>query len=167
MGREDAGHWVALLAGLHDIGKATPAFVSYLLPEQRARVLGAAYRMPALPVAARDAPHGAVSALVLEPLLSTRLSVSLGVARDLALVVGGHHGIFPSRASLERIALRRSAVGTGAWHVARVALFEDLSARLAIRDWAPPRRLTRPAAMLVAGLVSVADWIGSSTEFLS
>lgn len=72
------------------------------------------------------------------------------------------HGSFPSGRSLD--ALRRD-LGTGRWERARADLFEALRTQLQ----APAPRLPdglsaddHPFFMLLSGLISVADWIGSS-----
>jgi CRISPR-associated endonuclease/helicase Cas3 len=153
-----AGRWLALLAGAHDLGKCSPPFV---------RKHGAAVKqltelgLP-FPRIKEDAPHGKVSAAALPDLL-VELGMSYEAAVQAATVVGGHHGTFPIRP--EVVALSSRTLGTSAWEQARRELFRALVGVAPPGDASP--RLPTPVAMAVAGLVSVADWIGSNQEYFT
>lgn len=159
--QDEARTWVALLAGLHDFGKASIPF--------QAKDRAVADRLRGTGITAafgqlRDGPgHGLVTAIQLPPLLESK-----GVARRLALrlglVIGGHHGIFPAALEYEGSG---AAIGEedrttrAAWDAARRDLFETMVDVLDVKG-VPNGRLPNAAAMTIAGITSVADWIGSS-----
>lgn len=153
----DAGAWVAYLAGLHDIGKASPAF-SGQDPAARERIATSGLVYPSL---VGQAGHGLITARVLPEILQSR-GLSPQVASRLSTIVGGHHGSFPN--STELASLTQSALGGEGWARARLDLAQAL-ARLIALDSPPPSQIANTTAMYLAGLVSVADWIGSAEEY--
>lgn len=84
---------------------------------------------------------------------------AIGVPQWLPEILGQHHGFSPSvdgkRADAELF-------GGPDWQVQRVALVDELKRQLGM-DW--PQITTPEQARLVAGLTSVADWIGSGRHF--
>lgn len=157
---EEARAWTAFLAGLHDTGKACPAFT--LRPE--ARPLWSLYGgRGGWTGQASDAPHGAVTARELPGILTEAFGVPRRVALRLAQITGGHHGIFFEP---ERLKGKSDALGGSRWQAARTALVQDLAARLGSRELLrrAPSAPDNPASMLLAGLITVADWIGSDEE---
>lgn len=149
----DAGAWLVLLAALHDLGKCSPAF------QRKAPERVADLRRAGLVVAeSADAPHGAVSTFDLDHRLRA-WGCDRSVANALAVAVGGHHGSFPS----SRLTGRRHAglaAGDDVWAGLRDAHVAALE-RLVGRPAAAPLRCDAGALIAVAGLTTVADWIGS------
>jgi CRISPR-associated endonuclease Cas3-HD len=85
---------LGLLAGCHDLGKASPAFqvqVEWLAD----RVAAAGFSLEGANVERQRAPHALVSAAALVHLLRDRYDWSSEAARRVATIVGGHHGRFP------------------------------------------------------------------------
>jgi CRISPR-associated endonuclease/helicase Cas3 len=159
-----AGAWVSALAGLHDLGKLSPSFQFGVL--QSATALHSDLEREGLTCAGSPphALHGELTAAVLRDDLRTRWGVGRMVAQGLAQVVGGHHGLFPGAEVLG--ILGPAARGDGPWDDARMALVDAVfGAAGVVRGGPAPSRCTPRVAMLVGGLVSVADWIGSNTEF--
>ncbi len=157
---------LAFLAGLHDIGKASPGFQKKYpagIPELKRAGFGFDERPGRTP-----APHGAVSAWWLEGYLKSEFGVTPESAKNIARVLGGHHGIWVSASQVLTPALGRSDKGGESWEAARQNLTRELEAILS-----PPRRISLPDEIerknslltLVSGLVSVADWIGSMSNF--
>ncbi|MHB1504472.1 MAG: CRISPR-associated helicase Cas3' [Acidimicrobiales bacterium] len=147
----DLGAWCAL----HDLGKASPAFQAKR-PDLAAAVEadGPVVGHPTNP---DRAPHGLVTRWTLVELLEER-GGDRGVAEQLGDVVSAHHGTFPSSAQV--LARREQLAGRGLWVDARRDLVERV---FGIFDAQPPGAALRPAeAALLAGLCSVADWIGSN-----
>lgn len=151
--------WVAFFAGLHDLGKASPAFQTQLgLP-----LVEAWLRSLSLRVAnATWAPHGLISTIALEDVLPTRFHLEERLTRQIACVVGGHHGVFPTEAQLRDVS--DAQIGDDAWDVVRTDLALALARVLHIPDQAPRGPLSNADAMALAGFVSVADWIGSNEQ---
>jgi CRISPR-associated endonuclease/helicase Cas3 len=140
-----AKNLVAFWAGLHDVGKAFPQFQNQT-------------RVP------NPLTHGQVTAAAIPCILQEAFGYPREVARQLATVLGGHHGVFPRSADLQGIA--QSTLGGSFWAVKRLALAKRLHELLE----KPPSPsiddcLAQPVAMALAGFVSVADWIASNQEF--
>jgi len=152
-----AGVWVAYLAGLHDIGKASPAFQAKY-PEASER-LTAAGLTPGHPE--NDPGHGVISTIAIGPLLEES-GVPRRVANALATAIGGHHGVFPTSRRLQD-PMKPQWLGNANWDAARLALATTLAEILDVPDIAPTRT-DHPTSMVLAGLISVADWIGSDSE---
>jgi len=153
-----AGRWVAFWAGTHDIGKCSPAFQQQHAPG-KARLMDSGYRFYA---AADRAPHGTISARALRDDLLPELDLTPRLATRVAQLVGGHHGLFPS--ALQIGAVSTSALGKGRWKQARAELTRHLSESVQLPDERPVQ-IDNASALLLAGLISVADWIGSNTEY--
>jgi CRISPR-associated endonuclease/helicase Cas3 len=159
-----ARRWVAFLAGLHDTGKCCPSFT--LRPgAERLSHLYVDCRPNPRRGDPKAAPHGEVTALALPAALEGRFGVPREVATTLAAAIGGHHGFFPSHYELNKLAENFDAVGEGCWAAMRGAHVERLATLLGIDAVPAPTRLDRTAPLTLAGLVSVADWIGSMEEF--
>jgi CRISPR-associated endonuclease/helicase Cas3 len=155
---DDAGHWIAFLAGLHDIGKASPAFF-HQDPDGSGR-LQSVGTAPGPKV--EKAPHGTISARDLIAILSS-YGVDRKLALRMAMVVGGHHGQIPSADDMKVIPLH--CVGGEPWTEMRRALTDVLARALGLPKDRAPSRLDNAAALWLAGLVSVADWIGSNQSY--
>ena len=90
--------WLAFLASMHDLGKATPAFQikgCKRLPDLPQRLRSAGVAISRL---ARPGKHDVLGrAALMELHLAGSLpgDLDVGLAADLATLVAGHHGIFP------------------------------------------------------------------------
>ena len=156
---DSARRWVIFLVGAHDIGKVSPAFQSKVgVAQQNLTNLGYDF-----PIVGAPSPHGTVSAKVLPAILSSlRIPAKLG--RQIATVVGGHHGVFPS--ADEIIRTDRGQIGRGLWEESRQEIIDSLAEITGVTDCKTPKsnKLSASIAMQLAGLTSVADWIGSSED---
>jgi CRISPR-associated endonuclease/helicase Cas3 len=157
------GRWMAFWAGAHDIGKVAPCF-------QRKDRSGAAEM--ALKEAgfdfppSEDIPHGILSTCILADLLAKPEywpAAPPALARRIAVAVGGHHGVFPATA--QWFDLGSADLGNRCWsdtrHATLVLLAETLGVTTLPPPASPPDR-EHAFFMLLAGLTSVADWIGSN-----
>lgn len=145
---ENARAWISLLAGLHDIGKASKVFQH---PEQFVD----------------RTPHGTISSVVLPDILrASPFELQPALAKRLATVIGGHHGIFPTSSDIVGAQRQQQThIGKGDWRAHRTMLVNDLVRALAFVSATRPTAMDNARAMWLAGLISVADWIGSNTEF--
>lgn len=149
--------WVAYLAGLHDIGKASPAFqAKYPGALDRLSAVGLPPSHPDL-----DPGHGIVSTLAIAPLLVEH-GVPTPASNALATAIGGHHGIFPA-SQKTRDPKKTQWLGNAAWDTARRELATTLAGLLDLPD-STPTSTDHPTSMVLAGLISVADWIGSDSD---
>lgn len=164
---ELAGRWVAFWAGLHDIGKGSPAFALQIeaqVPAIRERLEQAGFYCPRTASRGRRVPHGTISAWALRELLP-EFGLRPDVAGRVATVVGGRHGVFP-RAG-EVLDVTSSVGGSGRWAEARRELSRTLATGLGLDGQPAPGRVANAEAMFLAGFVSVADWIGSNATYFA
>ncbi|MDQ3635240.1 MAG: CRISPR-associated helicase Cas3' [Acidobacteriota bacterium] len=172
---ELAGKIVAFIAGLHDLGKCSPPFTlrghNDSSNNQTHRLLNLyendkeLYQPTAEP--AKNAPHGYVTACELPEILFDEFNFPPELINDIAVLIGGHHGIFPTTRRLEDLSLPKFS-GNKYWKLARKDLTIKLAEVLKLPDtinFQEKPNLTNADVMVLAGLVSVADWIGSNTEF--
>jgi CRISPR-associated endonuclease/helicase Cas3 len=147
----------AFLAAAHDIGKVSAGF-------QRKRedlwCALVALGYTAGPNAQPD--HGHVTQVALKRFLKDRIG-NVELALALSRMVAAHHGAFPQ---VGRATEREFAAG--AWVEAQDRHIQELE-RIFEPDWAPLRALgDEPLAagclMSLAGVTSLCDWIGSSTD---
>lgn len=165
LSEETVGRWVAFLAGAHDLGKATPVFQAKGSSDRHSRPPW--LKDTDLPFAqngpSHDPGHGTVTAAHLGEILTSRFQLSQPDATRLAVITGGHHGIFPSATSRKNA--QHTSIGEprrgqpNPWAAAREELANELAALLAVEG--TPGKLSNAASMLLAGLISVVDWIGS------
>lgn len=160
---DQARNWLAFWAGLHDLGKATPAFQGKW-PVARDKLTSAGLPFPSNPI---PKPHGLLTAVCLPKLLRQHWpSLDPDLAQRLAVALGGHHGIFPQADELNSVT-RQSIGGYTKWHQLRRSLVELHAALCGVAELEPPRLVAVDHAffLFLAGLASVADWIGSNTDF--
>lgn len=151
----EAEPWLLLLIAAHDLGKACPGFqckwqnLSGLNPG----------RSPNTKV-----NHAFVSQIALTPWLIER-GWPDELARQVADAVGCHHGSRALQKKLDALEVDYSAIGRDEWADARHAVLDALLN--VFQPIALPEKpeLTGPEFMLLAGLTSFADWIGSNTEW--
>lgn len=167
----DAGAVVPLLSWLgavHDVGKISPAF---------------AVQVPALcrPMAERGlvirrgidvhpqrstARHERVGELAVRDWLPAELGFHRTTARQMASVVGAHHGVPPSSGQVRQVGERPELTGTGTWIQARQDALRwatDHVGSDAIASLADVR-FSQASLVLCSGLVVMADWIASNEE---
>jgi len=149
--------WLLLLAACHDLGKASPGF--------QAKWQGApptGLRMPKIPNTQIN--HAFVSQIALTELLQ-EMDWPFELAALVADAVGCHHGQRASPTTLCKLEGDRNAIGGDDWAKARRYFVEAL-----LEVFKPPRGpakqyLEGPDFMLLSGLTSFADWLGSNEEW--
>ncbi|GAA5504372.1 CRISPR-associated endonuclease/helicase Cas3 [Deinococcus xinjiangensis] len=158
-----ARRWVCALAGLHDLGKASPTFQAlWDMAEKRPLSVERV-----IPRKRKDTevPHGQITQLFLPELLEC-LDWMPSAALKIADAVGCHHGRRTDTQFIRKIVDDDS--GSGDWDVARSVLFEKvlLGVGLDLESAPAPTlpELSAAAFMRLAGLTSFADWVGSSFE---
>lgn len=157
---------VGLLAGLHDLGKASPAF-QMLRADLSAHLAEAGLELPQL---STHKPHGIVTAVELKRLLLNAdrcISGGRVTSGVVAQIAGAHHGVFPQ--ALEMRGLGTDSLGSDSWAHAReqmaIELWQALKGAEVGQCSFGEREPEDPATVpLLAGLISVADWIGSDTK---
>ncbi len=160
----DARQWIAFWAGLHDLGKASPAFQTQLKPHQGGAIVEQWLRAAHLSTrGATWQPHGAISVLLLEDILSRVYGMNETLTRRVAALVGAHHGLFFSADELLNLT-DPQWIGDQPWIDAQERLARLLAESIGAPA-VPPSGLIAPSTgMLLAGFISVADWVGSNTD---
>jgi CRISPR-associated endonuclease/helicase Cas3 len=170
------------LAGCHDLGKVSPAFQFQVSAVGKALVGEHFYDLwMRLPSETRNgkAAHGIVTAKTLpEFLLDAGLRELMSrkeanrLAQRLAFLVGGHHGFFPSHDDIKDETLNPLLSGTNPgsdWQHRRFSqtIFEQLQEFVGLTAADLPSHCDNAAAMILAGLTTVADWIASNPDATS
>lgn len=170
-GDEDlAASLFALLAGCHDLGKASPAFqvqADWLIDQLQAVGLCHKRHLPLR----RKAPHALVSAATIGSLLEPYGWSKDGI-EGVAAILGGHHGWFPPMGYESEPTRRPELYGYSRthddpWMAARQQLFDLVVATAGARDAlyaAGEVSLGSARELTLAGYVILADWIASNEK---
>lgn len=153
---------LSLICGLHDCGKATPAFQSKV-PALAQRVRDAGLGWSVMTGAdARTWHHAKAGAFVLRWVLP-----EAGWDRNAVgwvwPLVAGHHGTVPASRAVASPPARGDAQGLGGWRQAQSQLVRRVAAELGCDLGAviPPGRPSRSTQLAMSGVVIMADWIAS------
>lgn len=156
---EAAPRWLAAICGLHDFGKAIPGFQSKWLGGQNADEIAGLRFAPSVSLNATR--HDLASAVLLRSGLARHFPGSPWIA-TITQALGAHHGYFPRQQEI----IGAKPIGEGReWAEARARLLDAYLA--AILPDEPPAidAIALPAIAWLAGLTSVADWIGSNQDW--
>lgn len=158
---EELPRWVAVLAGLHDLGKAIPGFQAKW-PAGRAQdeAQGLVFS-PAIILQVDQ--HARATAALLSDLLCEATGSAQSWCEHVTRAVSAHHGYHFTSSEIDEASPHRKE--PAAWEQARTDLLASYWAVLA-----PPGRPTRqvcnlPIVNWLAGLTSVADWIASNPKW--
>lgn len=163
---------VAFWAGLHDIGKITPPF-QMKVPEEFARI--DADPLYADDAAAEPLRHEAATHWSLVEFLG-RCGYPDGkvmrrsAAHQVAQLLGGHHGCFGGvlqRKEVEHAVVFQPGLGRApGWREQRLVHAAAVR-RLTGAEGIPQGLLSGQSAVVVAGLVVVADWLASQEDVIA
>ena len=159
-----APRWLAAFCGLHDFGKAIPGFqTKWPAGRQRDEAVGLKFSPNAVLQADR---HDLATAALLGAELA-KLFPDTSWTKAVAQALGAHHGYFPVSREISGTGADRAkpAFEDSAWRTARTGLIAAYFDALQPGD--PPQRdeFSLHALTWLAGLTSVADWIGSNQEW--
>lgn len=153
--------WVAL----HDIGKAAPVF-QQKAPNAKEELARQGFDFSAL--LHRSIPHGTITPKIIQDQLASLekiFKIDSSLLLKIGISVGGHHGIFP-RIS-EFIGLASATLGfKSIWKDSIAEIIQDLGTVFGVENLNLEGRLLNESDLvLLAGLTTVSDWIGSSEQF--
>lgn len=145
---------IAFLTGAHDIGKACPGF------QKRVECLGGQCGLT-FSVNDQCRPHGFVSAHAIREFLGDCPASAL-----FGQIVGGHHGVLPRSSDLR---IGADVLGNEAWKAARNTILGELARVVGFdvdKAKSANSQVTDPLVVpVLAGFVSVVDWIASNQDF--
>ncbi|MEK0307635.1 CRISPR-associated endonuclease Cas3'' [Bifidobacterium favimelis] len=171
------------LAGVHDIGKATPFF--QITPLTHAYGMGelslkwkperAGLIFPFETVSGGNFPtHPVAGHLILRKYLENRHHWKESVADSYACIVGGHHGQPPTYRALgredqnERLGWFAGQTRTTSWEDVQNELLAFVAGQAALTEADFAKLRTAPldiyAETVLTGLVIMADWIASNSD---
>lgn len=147
-----------LVAASHDVGKVSPDFQEKI---RRGRNHSANYKSNSYPGLESADPdrekrwgyHAGLSQVTLDHCQSGRF---------IPEIVGQHHGYSPSKGQIGICSATAKCYGGPGWQSLREILIEQLKASLHA-DW--PVIRDEKQARVLAGLTTVADWLGSTSRF--
>jgi CRISPR-associated endonuclease/helicase Cas3 len=149
---------VVSLAAVHDIGKVNPGFqrqIDWFREQLTAQGFTA-------PERTLSRPHGLVTAHSLQHWLERFHGMQADISRPLASVVGGHHGVLPPPEKWRN--LSAAELGGRSWENARTSMLSLILVGLGI-SLPCPSRLPHSCSFILAGLITVSDWIASNNDF--
>ncbi|MBD2425433.1 CRISPR-associated helicase Cas3' [Phormidium sp. FACHB-1136] len=171
---ESLVRFCGFMAGSHDLGKVSPAFQFQVSKVGQILAGETLYdcwsSLPRERQQPRNAPHGLVTAATLPEFLvgigvgsklSTRHAKRL--ARRLGSIVGGHHGFFPAQQEIDD--LDSVIAGTdehSVWRQHSLGIFQQLQGFVNLTTSDLPNQCSNAAAMVLAGLTTVSDWLASN-----
>ncbi|MFK4119945.1 CRISPR-associated helicase Cas3' [Streptomyces longwoodensis] len=171
-GEMDGRRLVVWLAGVHDIGKATPAFACQV--EQLAQVMrdqGLEMRSrQAMGADRRLAPHALAGQVLLGEWLEERHGWTVREAGQFTVAVGGHHGVPPEHGQIQALdrhpdLLRTHGSSRALWKQVQEdvldACAQEFGAAERLAAWRAVK-FPQPVQVLLSALVIVSDWIASN-----
>jgi CRISPR-associated endonuclease/helicase Cas3 len=157
----DARPWLLLLIACHDLGKASPGFQ---LKWRKSKKLLAptSIKLPRLPDTSIH--HAFVSQLALEKFLQ-----DAGWPEELSELcsdaIGCHHGTRVTPKILDGLKGNRNGVDERNWTVVWQELFNALCQVFRTEKFPVKSTMSGAEFMLLAGLTSFVDWIGSNEKW--
>jgi CRISPR-associated endonuclease/helicase Cas3 len=155
--------WVAFIAGAHDIGKCSPGFQRQ---GNSATLVGWLGQRGFDFLHSQTTPHATASVPLLRRFLQEERRFTSRLATRLAIAIGGHHGTFPETESWGQLD-GTSQLGQMEWPACQHDLLLIL-ADLLMLPGKPPAEGEgddQSYLMVLAGLTTVADWVGSNKAF--
>lgn len=156
--------WLMWVCGIHDCGKASPAFQAVDAVEA-APVLAAGLSWGRLPTGSkRRWRHDVAGAAMLLPRMRMEWEDADAAAWVWPLVAG-HHGVFPPVQSLRPPHPEVQGRGTD-WVEAQRAVVDLFTRAVGFGDLAsvrPAGRLAKAEQLALSGLIVMADWIASDS----
>lgn len=167
-GEADARRLCVWLAGIHDIGKASPAFV-HPYESVVAELSGHGLELdPRVSCDAGAALHALAGQLLLHEWLKTEFGWPPGAARQFGTVVGGHHGVPPTRVELHKAKELGYLLGDGPkWRQTHRELLDWAADNSGVKSRLSAWRtveLPQTVQALLTGLVMIADWLASNPD---
>ncbi|MFN5515928.1 MAG: CRISPR-associated helicase Cas3' [Cyanobacteriota bacterium] len=173
LSQESTIRFCGFMAGSHDLGKVSPTFQFQV--SEVGRILAGDDLYDDWLEIAKSKPrikplHGAITAATLPEFL-TDWGVGKGLekpgharklARKLGVIVGGHHGFFPNIDDVDKEVA--GLEDNGLWRRYSRQTFEQLRDFVGLQPEDTPDYCDNGAAIILAGLTTVSDWLASNAD---
>lgn len=156
---DEIPHWVAAISGLHDFGKAIPGFQAKWPEGQQTDAVAGLRFAPA--AALQATRHDLASTELLRRELGHRFPGAVW-PWQIAQVLGAHHGYFPLP---DEVRGGKPLFESAEWAQARAQLLDTYMSVLCPDSLPDQVDVSLPTLVWLAGLTSVADWIGSNPDW--
>lgn len=160
---------VSFLAGVHDVGKATPVFQQqadnqyYDFLIRNMNSIGFMFMIPSDIRASSSLRHEKSSFIAVRDWLKAH-GFGIKNSPELASTVLGHHGWFDN---INPYDAQSEEYGDGIWNDARIELINYMAEHTGFNSIIPNIRTIKfdnDALMLIAGIIIQADWIASNNK---
>ena len=148
---EQIANVLGYFAALHDIGKISPGFQEKVEPLCNGLKMKG-FQFPQV----AESYHGQVCMDTLPDILIDVFGCNDEFACGISCILAAHHGIFPKEEGF--------SAGDGLWQGARVEIAKKLFELFNVKTIEDIQLLSNPVFLIIAGLVSVADWLGSQEK---
>lgn len=165
---QEACNLLSFWVSLHDIGKAGPAFQKK--SADRLNFLkDAGYPFPTS-LSKEQGYHGLASTWILRDYFLQAYPQHPRFGNALAIVLGGHHGEFPSNSDILDSTYKTDHLGNVIWQNLRDKLIEYCSLAFSppkVINFPNDRKEFNPILTIIAGITTTSDWIASNTNYFS
>jgi CRISPR-associated endonuclease/helicase Cas3 len=158
---------IGVLAALHDLGKISPGFQRKCKAWLEENGLATVARNGCWDTG-MESDHGKVSHAAIQIFLM-EAGIDRKTSKFVSAVLGAHHGRLtpPNDRGYRPPRLISDTAGKIDWNAERMTYAQDILDRFADRSISCALSGDSPALWWLAGLTSVADWIGSDERFFS
>ncbi len=156
----DARPWILLLVACHDLGKASPGF-QLKWKKSKELLLHTGINLPRLPDITIH--HAFVSQIALEKLLQNS-GWPEGLSELCSDAIGCHHGTRATPKVLDGLKGNRNGADERNWTIVWEELFNALCQVFGTEKLPLKSTMSGAEFMLLAGLTSFVDWIGSDEK---
>lgn len=171
---------IAFLTSLHDLGKASPPFQGLWREHCRKNLIPNGLKFP--PINDSTKKHGLMTSSLIMNVITEKDKTLQVAFEKIAISLGGHHGIMAEKNKWRDFASNKFLAGSATWHDSRNELAKkinelvtnnnsDIDLKQMIIEALPSKDKLKQLKdddtffMLLSGLTSIADWLGSSTEW--
>lgn len=158
LSEDDSKNLLSFFVSIHDIGKATPVFQS-IDEDYKGKLIEKGFDFN-ISHADRER-HDQLGYKVL-PYLLEEIGFEKKVSKRVALVLSGHHGIYP----MLRFSTPGREIGGEKWNIARGQLVKSLY-YVFNRPPVDISLFDNDLAVKISGFVTVSDWLASNERYFS
>lgn len=168
--KDNAKRLAVFLAGIHDVGKISESF-ALKVKELAIKMARSGFKFGNNLTAGdlKKAPHATVSYRAFHTWAKNKSPEFAFESESLAVILGGHHGRYPTHALLKHIITGSKLLGRDPiWQTAREETIELIQHEVGLTDKALHAilavGLNQPCQVVLTAFVIVCDWIASNAD---